>query len=427
MGSIRKTNFIVMLVLLLIVAVFAFSYNTSVSMALENAAISNREILHNYNIEIISSLAQCESEEQWQDVVDRYEDIVVIIENSENETVAETKQKENSSSFDVKVQNVFEFKGRAYILTSSVFILKNYISDSSEILKFVFIEFMIFIFFLFFLFLIIYTIMLRPYKAFYVSIEEYEKTGVLRKNNFKGYIGRVYERFAEMTENLERQQKSQRQIIASISHDIKTPLTSIMGYAERLKKDGIPEERRLRYLETVYNKSAEIRQLVDKFDEYLSFELEQDFKTEKTQTEEICEFIKNEYAEELEASEITFEIINSAKNVSCLIDMQKFKRVFANIISNSVKHFNSEVKIISVELTQEDKVLKIRISDSGEGVEKDKLKLIFEPLYTSDKGRKVAGLGLAICREIIEKHGGNISASASSLGGLEICIELKII
>ena len=64
------------------------------------------------------------------------------------------------------------------------------------------------------------------------------------------------------------------------------------------------------------------------------------------------------------------------------------------------------------------------ISDSGEGVAEENLEVIFEPLYTSDQGRKVAGLGLAICREIIDGHGGKIYAGKSESGGLTICIEL---
>ena len=76
-----------------------------------------------------------------------------------------------------------------------------------------------------------------------------------------------------MTKNLERQQQNQRRIIASISHDIKTPLTSIMGYAERLSKDNVTQERKERYLDTVYTKSVEIQQLVNEFDEYLGYNL----------------------------------------------------------------------------------------------------------------------------------------------------------
>ena len=65
-----------------------------------------------------------------------------------------------------------------------------------------------------------------------------------------------------------------------------------------------------------------------------------------------------------------------------------------------------------------------RFSDNGEGVDEDKMNLIFEPLYTSDEGRKVAGLGLAICKEIVDVHYGKIYAEKSDLGGLAVCVEL---
>ena len=82
-------------------------------------------------------------------------------------------------------------------------------------------------------------------------------------------------------------------------------------------------------------------------------------------------------------------------------------------------------KRIVIEINCDRENVYININDSGEGVEDEKLEIIFEPLYTSDEGRRVAGLGLAICREIVESHGGSIYAKHSSLGGLEVCIELS--
>ena len=89
-----------------------------------------------------------------------------------------------------------------------------------------------------------------------------------------------------------------------------------------------------------------------------------------------------------------------------------------------MKHFKDGNKIIDFEIACDKKKIYINISDSGDGVEEEKLEMIFEPLYTSDEGRKVAGLGLAICREIVESHWGKIYAKTSRYGGLEICIEL---
>ena len=108
-----------------------------------------------------------------------------------------------------------------------------------------------------------------------------------------------------------------------------------------------------------------------------------------------------------------------------LLKLTGLRRVFGNLFSNSLKHFHSSNRRIRVDIkTEKDKVL-IDVDDSGEGVAEDKLELIFEPLYTSDQGRQVAGLGLPICREIIESHRGRIYAAGSELGGLKVCIELN--
>ena len=78
-----------------------------------------------------------------------------------------------------------------------------------------------------------------------------------------------------------------------------------------------------------------------------------------------------------------------------------------------LKHFTGAEKIIDISVSSDKNKVYINIADSGEGVEEDKLDIIFEPLYTSDEGRKVAGLGLAICREIVDLHNGKIYAEKS--------------
>ena len=102
----------------------------------------------------------------------------------------------------------------------------------------------------------------------------------------------------------------------------------------------------------------------------------------------------------------------------------RFKRVFGNIFANSVKHFKGTEKIVRVDIYSDKDNVYFHISDNGEGVPEENLELIFEPLYTSDEGRRVAGLGLSICREIIDAHSGMIYAQKSDLGGLEVIIEL---
>lgn len=421
----KITPFLVIFILLAVVVAFAFSYNASVTTAVTNAAYNDNKVLHEYNNEIIKKLIEEPSVENWSAIVEQYQEVVIVIENSENDIVTRS-QGRNWTALDVKVQTPFEYKGNAYLIKSSVYLLRDYITDVRVLVEFVFVEFLIGLSALSVLVLIIYTILLRPYKVIYNAIEEYDKTGKFKKVRIRGYAGQVYRRFAAVTESLTRQQNNERRIIASISHDIKTPLTSIMGYTERLKSDGVSPERKEKYLDTVYLKSREIHQLVDEFDEYLSYNMIKELRTEPVDASEIVASLKQDYSDELENAGVCFEVKNFCnENVSVSADRQKLTRVFGNIIANSLKHFDKKEKYISVELRADRKKLYIDFSDNGEGVAADKYEIIFEPLYTSDEGRKVAGLGLANCREIVAAHDGRIYAAASESGGLKICMEFN--
>lgn len=419
----KKANFMVILIFLCAVIAFAYSYNSYITTMVADAAYNDKEILHNYNSEIIRKLTSQESVAGWSEIVEQYEDIVIVIENSSNKVVVRSIGK-TWSALDVKVQTPFKFGGEAYLIKSSVYLLRDYVSDVRSMVEFVFVEFIIGLACLGLIVLLIYHAMLRYYSGLYKAIEEYDKTGKLKKIALKGYAGEIYNRFESLTQNLERQQQNQRRIIASISHDIKTPLTSIMGYAERLSKDNVSQERRERYLDTVYGKSIEIQQLINEFDEYLGYNLIQELKTEVITASELAAFVSNEYLEDFEPSGVKLNILNYADEAKMAIDTGKFKRVFGNIFGNCMKHFKDGEKIIDFEISCDKKRIYINIGDNGEGVEEEKLEVIFEPLYTSDEGRKVAGLGLAICREITDRHSGKIYAKASRYGGLEICIEL---
>ena len=417
----KITPFLVILILLAAVVAFAFSYNASVTTAVTNAAYNDKEVLHEYNNEIIRKLINEPSVENWSAIVEQYEEVVIVIENSDNDIVTRSQGRNWTA-----LETPFEYKGQAYLIKSSVYLLRDYITDVRELVKFVFMEFLIGISALSVLVLIIYTILLRPYKVIYTAIEEYDKTGKFKDVKIKGYAGQVYRRFISVTENLTRQQNNERRIIASISHDIKTPLTSVMGYTERLKSDSISPERKETYLDTVYSKSHEIRQLIDEFDEYLSYNMIKELKTEVVTAGDIAEILRQDYADELENAGVVFSVsVACDEKVNISADVQKLRRVFSNILSNSIKHFDKQERIIRIDIRCDKKRLFIDISDNGEGVENDKYEIIFEPLYTSDEGRKVAGLGLANCREIIAAHDGRIYAEESELGGLKICIEFN--
>lgn len=383
-------------------------------------------ILHEYNDEIIDKLQSTDSVDDWQKIVDSYDEIIIHIEDSSGNLVALTSDRE-WSLLDVKIQNPFRFGDDAYMIRSSVYFLRGYLTDSNYLFRFV-ISILSIIFLVgLFIVAVIYAFMLRPIYRLYDNIERYESGIKPRRSRRRTQISLLQNRFVEMTETIDKQQQNQRRIIASISHDIKTPLTSIMGYAELLKKENLSEERKQRYLSTVYQKSVDIKSLIDDFDEYLSYNMKSSTQMSRTSVGELMEKLTDGYEEELKQIGVGFIYNSTDIDEYVNVDIIKMRRVFGNVISNSVKHFKSSRRIIETGCTSDGKYLTLKISDSGEGVEEDKLEIIFEPLYTSDEGRKVAGLGLAICKEIIESHGGTIYAERSPYGGLSVVIKLKLV
>lgn len=242
----------------------------------------------------------------------------------------------------------------------------------------------------------------------------------------KDEIGLLHNRFVNLAETIEKEKEKQDLIIASISHDIKTPLTSIMGYTERLKKNGLSTERHDKYIDIIYNKSVSINNLIEEFDEYLNLHMQRGLQRQRISAEKFCNLLKSDYEEELTERGVAFTIRNDCPNETLFVDISKLRRVFGNIIGNSLKHFSHRQPSISVICTKQENNLLFSVEDNGMGILKEELQKIFDPFYTLDKSRSVAGLGLAICREIVEACGGKIWAENIEAGGLAVKISLPV-
>lgn len=412
--------------IIFIISAFAVSYNISVRSILASVTDDNRLLLQEETKNFISEIESKESTEEWNDVLKNYTDFDIMIENSEGVVVAKNAT-EIVSGEGITEKSHFYYNGEIYTVISTIHLLNGFSEHSGELIEFIITELIICLGAAIILAILIYVSLFRPYKVFYDSIEEYEKTGKAEKKSFKGYIGKVYNRFFALTQNLENHENNQKRIIASISHDIKTPLTSIMGYAERLSNDNLSPERKERYIDTIYTKALEIRQLVDEFDEYLGYNRLGKNDKKRMSLKELTERFQKEYTDELAACGVCLEVKSDVHTSCVFVDRKKINRVFGNIVGNSVKHFNeTQDKKIRFTVKENKSEAVIKIADNGEGVKKEDLEMIFEPFYTSDKGRKVAGLGLSICKEIIESHSGKIYAQQADIGGLEIVIKIPV-
>lgn len=251
-------------------------------------------------------------------------------------------------------------------------------------------------------------------------------------------IGRLCNDFEEMRIRLKRlievrlkYEEDMKEMISNISHDLKTPVTAIKGYAEGII-DGVADtsEKREKYLKTISTKAADISLLVDE----LSFYSKIDCDTVPYTFKQIN--IHDYFGDCIEELTLDLEVKNIKliyendinKSIKVEVDAEQLKRVVNNIIGNSVKYVNRQMGLIKIVIKDRGEFVEISIADNGEGVKEKDLPLLFERFYRADESRNSqkggSGLGLAIAKKIIEDHNGVIRAESKEGEGLTISFTL---
>lgn len=400
-------------------------YELSLSKKLATTISTMQSGLDN-KVEYISSLIESSENNNIKDILEddtidkiNSNEIFIYIENSKGDVIYERGRK-NYKSLNVTSVDMISKKGNSYMV-KLVKPLKVEgligVPIVKDILK---VEIVVIGVILLLLTTIIYVKIVQPILSLQTDIYNYTLGIKPVRTNRRDEIGWLKNNFVELTKKLEYEKEIQNRIIASISHDIKTPLTSIMGYTERLKTKDIEKERQKKYIDIIYSKSQNIKELIDEFDDYLSYNLENSIKKEKISIRNLSLIVKEEYEDEITQLGIKFSIKSNCDEATINIDKSKIRRVFGNIISNSIKHMDKKDKKIEIIFKDIGHHILVSISDNGNGVNDNELDKIFKALYTSDKSRKVAGLGLSICKSAIEGHSGDIWAENNEFGGLTI-------
>lgn len=205
---------------------------------------------------------------------------------------------------------------------------------------------------------------------------------------------------------------NKHELITNISHDLKTPLTSIVGYLELLIRDNIDEETRDEYIKIAYNKSLRLKSLVNELFEYTKL-TGNDMKLEENRIN-ISMLLNQAVGESIvnfNKRNIEVELNNSYNELFCNIDPLQMLRVFENLIRNAEKYADSDSKfIVSVNVIDDN--VKISFINKCAGLVEEDIEKFFERFYRQDKSRNKegTGLGLAIVQRIIELHNGSIVA-----------------
>ncbi len=329
-------------------------------------------------------------------------------------------------NMEINASSLFHNDNHIYLLKVTQPLSLKKISSYYVVWNLFITEIFIICFILLLITIIIYFNYVKPIISLQKSMEGY-KDGIHPQNVIrKDEIGLLQSRFVKLTEKIEKEKQKQHLIIASISHDIKTPLTSIMGFTERLKKNMLPVDKYEQYIDIIYNKSVSINNLIEEFDEYLNLHMQSGLKQQRVSVEKFCAILKSDYEMELTERGVVFSVNVSCPNEILFIDIAKMRRVFGNIISNSLKHFSLKEPCVAVFCSRQGNAVIFSIEDNGTGVSREGIQKIFDPFYTSDKSRSVAGLGLSICKEIVEGCGGKIWAENNESGGTSIKISLSL-
>jgi signal transduction histidine kinase len=322
----------------------------------------------------------------------------------------------------------YNFQLRGYIVLHSP--MKDIQNKANIYLDVINICFLLFFPLLLLIFLYIYFITAKPLTNLMKAAKEYSSGNYNYKINTKGLneFKDLSAAISYMAEEISMLDDYQKKFVANISHDFRSPLTSIKGYAEAIMDGTIPTDMQDKYLGIIVDETERLNKLtsglleLNRFDtrstllDIVSFDINQIIKKTAESFEGACR-----------AKKITLNLVFSADETFVDADIGKIQQVLYNLIDNAIKfsHNNSQIKVSTEE--KGDKLF-VSIKDYGIGIPKESIKKIWDRFYKTDASRgrdkKGTGLGLTISKEIIQAHNENINVISTEGVGTEFIFSL---
>jgi signal transduction histidine kinase len=223
-----------------------------------------------------------------------------------------------------------------------------------------------------------------------------------------GELSQLCTNFNKMAESLHKQNTFKNEYISNISHDIRSPLTTIKGFAEAIMDGTIPEEKIKKYLEIIYSEADRLTKLGNSLLELNRLDIMND--TLKTERIDLISFLQD-CAESMEDKyinkNIELKLDFTDDNIYILADTEKMQRICYNIIDNAIKYTDNG-GTITLSARKKESLAIITIADTGIGISSENITHIFDRLYKVDssrgKDKESVGLGLAIVKELVEAH-----------------------
>lgn len=243
---------------------------------------------------------------------------------------------------------------------------------------------------------------------------------------YNGEVGELFKNYEDMrlrlkesTEAAIENERKNKELISNISHDLKTPITSIKGYVEGIM-DGVADtpEKMDKYIRTIYNKSNELDRLINELTIYSGIDCNRiPYNFRRMNVSEFFSDCIEEVGLELESRNIVLDFSSLVEpDTQIIADPEQLRRVINNIIGNSIKYLERDDGRIDIRILDELDSIRVEIEDNGKGISQKDLGHIFERFYRTDSSRNStkggSGIGLSIVKKIIEDHGGYIWATS---------------
>lgn len=227
--------------------------------------------------------------------------------------------------------------------------------------------------------------------------------------------------------SLKRIEKTNKQLMTSLSHDVRTPLTSLIGYLDVLYSGTAGEEERKKYLGIAWSKAYDLKDYVDILFDW--FKLESKEYRFSFEDQDLCELTRNViigWIPLFEEKSFSYKVCIPDEEYRVRLDTRSWNRILNNLVQNAVKHSGGSEIEIGIERDKNSG--KLWVKDNGSGIVPEQLPHIFERLYKCDESRSStgSGLGLAITKELVQANGGTIQADSVLYHGTIFTITLPL-
>ena len=253
-------------------------------------------------------------------------------------------------------------------------------------------------------------------------------------SEMRGLMDDFEEMRLRLKENQEEKQKADsdaKEFLSNITHDLKTPITSIKGYVEGIQ-DGVASSpaQMDRYIRTIYNKANEMDHLIDELTFYTKIDANRiPYHFAILTAAQFFADCAEDLRLETEAQGFLFSYTAAlGSEVRIIADAEQMRRVINNIISNSIKYCDKKLGQIRMRVMDDGDFVRVELSDNGPGISKQQLPYVFERFFRADEARSFkggSGIGLSIVKKIIEDHGGRVWARSEPGKGMTILFSLR--